>query len=159
MTNTYLPILATLQTTTDRMMLQRSLEKMEEKLFQTKGKSISELITCFFPKKQADSILSLCRTNAISLDNSPQVEQFIKTLAKQMNDLPVLNVTLAFEPSEETITLLSTWVQSNIGHGVLLGIQIDKTILGGAIVQWQGIYKDFSLLKTIDSHFSHHKTN
>lgn len=115
---------------------------------------MSTLIPRLFPKKQADAILSFCRSNSISLDDSMQVQQLIKTLTQQVTILPVLSITLSFEPNEETINLIATWIQSNIGHGILFDINIDKTILGGAIIEWRGVYKDFSLLKKIDTYFS-----
>lgn len=151
--NNFLPITTTLLTTADRTMFLWSLKKMEEEFYRTKEQSLSAAVPRIFPKKQAEAILSFCKSNAISLDDFAQVEQLIKTLTEQVTALPVLSVTLSFEPSEETINLLATWVQSNIGHAVLLDIHLDKTILGGAILEWRGIYKDFSLLKKVDSYF------
>ena len=56
--------------------------------------------------------------------------------------MPVVRLTLAFEPNRD-------WIVKAVGEAVVLDMAVDKSILGGAIVENAGKYGDYSLRKII----------
>lgn len=67
--------------------------------------------------------------------------------------LPILQLTLAFEPSEVVIGNISRWARQNLADGVLLDLSLDRSVLGGAIIMYQGKFYDFTLRKKLQSIF------
>ena len=62
-------------------------------------------------------------------------------------------MSLAIDPTPETIDRLFDWVKKNLGEGIVLDIDKDESILGGAIISFDGIYNDLSLRKTLEGIF------
>lgn len=80
-------------------------------------------------------------------------EVFLKDLKAKINSLTYLGLKIAFEPNLEIVGKLHTWVKQNLGEGVALDIVIDKSILGGAIIEYKGKIGNFSILKEVDHYF------
>jgi F0F1-type ATP synthase delta subunit len=57
---------------------------------------------------------------------------------------------LAFDPTRRTIERIHNFVKENIGIGYILDIEIYHDVLGGAIVIFNGKYKDFTLKKNLE---------
>jgi F0F1-type ATP synthase delta subunit len=69
-------------------------------------------------------------------------------------ELPEVHLTLAFTPTESFRKKISAWLQKEIGRPLFLKITVDKTILGGAIIIYNGRYQDASLRKKLDERLS-----
>lgn len=67
--------------------------------------------------------------------------------------LPILQMTLAFEPSEAVIGNISRWARQTLAPGILLDLSLDRSILGGAIIIYQGKFFDYSLRKKLQAVF------
>lgn len=76
-----------------------------------------------------------------------QLRNLAKELHNSIRSVPKLQLVLAFNPTEAFIKKLFSWVGSNVGEGVVLDIMLDQKILGGAVVTFNGKYKDYSVLK------------
>lgn len=64
--------------------------------------------------------------------------------------MTTVNLTLAFLPSKSLVKKLALWFKKNFGSKVVLDIQVDPKILGGAILSFNGYYRDFSLKKKLE---------
>ena len=70
-------------------------------------------------------------------------------LRQAVLDLPVVRLTLALEPAGNWILEIRNWVIKAVGKTVVLDMAVDKSILGGAIIENAGKYGDYSLRKMI----------
>jgi F0F1-type ATP synthase delta subunit len=77
------------------------------------------------------------------------LREFISQLQDNIKACKSLKATLAFQPDNETITVFSTWAKKNIGSNVLLDIEINKEIVGGAVIIVDGQYRDYSVRKKL----------
>jgi hypothetical protein len=75
-------------------------------------------------------------------------------LKAKINSLTYLGLRIAFEPNLEAVGKFYTWVRQNIGEGVALDIVIDKTVLGGAVIEYKGKIKNFSVLTLVNQYFT-----
>jgi len=66
-------------------------------------------------------------------------------LKEKLKSLPIFSLTIGFEPTEEFKEKLVHWIKENVEKKAVLDLKIDKEILGGAIISWQGKYKNYSL--------------
>jgi hypothetical protein len=88
------------------------------------------------------------------LDPSTDREEFLKTLRQKITEIDYLRLVIAFEPTLEIIDKVYTWVHQNIGSNISLDLTIDKTILGGAIIEYKGRIGNFALITDVKKYFS-----
>jgi F0F1-type ATP synthase delta subunit len=86
-------------------------------------------------------------------------DEVLKSLKLKINSLNYLNLTIAFEPSLETINRFYVWAKQNLGDGIALNISIDKSILGGAVIEFKGKVSSFTLIKKIEDYFLNTNVN
>lgn len=80
-------------------------------------------------------------------------EKYLKGLEEKVAQLRELKLTLSFQPTEEFVDELNAWVIEHLGAGIILDIKVDQKILGGAIITYEGKYRDYSLAKRFDKSF------
>lgn len=83
-------------------------------------------------------------------------EEVFNRLRERVNNLEYINLTLGFEPTLETLGRISNWVRQNIKDDIALDLSIDKSILGGAKIEYKGRIFNSTLLSRVDEYF---KTN
>lgn len=85
--------------------------------------------------------------------SQPLEEQLFlfKKIKEEFQNLPQLKLEIAFQPDRGFILRLKKWLDEEVGQGIILDIFFDPDVVGGAIVEYQGKYFDFSLGKEIDN--------
>lgn len=114
-----------------------------------------------FDKKVAKStaviIKKLIEKNGINASDYPAAEKLLSGLKEYLKKSKTLKMSLAIEPSEEIVDHIFNWVLENMGDGIILDIERDESILGGAIISFNGTYKDLSLRRTLEEIFNSKK--
>src|SRR5260221_229798 len=75
----------------------------------------------------------------------------IKELRAKLDKVKFMELTLAFDPSSKLLNKIISLVKSSAGPNVALDIKIDKGIIGGAVIAYNGKYGDFSLSGKLES--------
>jgi hypothetical protein len=75
---------------------------------------------------------------------------FFNELKKYLESFPVVKLILAFSPSGDFLKNLSKWVKEQIGKEAVLEILVKEEIVGGAVVEYSGEYRDYSLVRKLD---------
>jgi len=91
------------------------------------------------------------------LAEGEEKQALVSSLKKFVDRAKIIKITLAFEPREETLDKLFSWVMKNIGLGAIMDVSYDESIVGGAIVAVDGKYRDLSLKKRINELFQNGK--
>lgn len=63
---------------------------------------------------------------------------------KELENLRILNMTVAVEPTRSNILAYGAWVKKNLGEDVILDIEVNGNLVAGAQIVWNGKYKDYS---------------
>ena len=71
----------------------------------------------------------------------------------QRTRLATVNVILAIPATQKINDAISSFVRSEFGEGVVLEISVKPEILGGAILIFEGFYRDYSLLTKLTEAF------
>ena len=102
--------------------------------------------------------LSIFRDNNSNqnVENSSMLE-YAKSLLEMLKKVKVSHVTLAFEPSEEYLRVLHSRISAIVGSIMVLHVTVDKKILGGCLLSFDGLYKDLSLVSYINKYFLSNK--
>lgn len=89
----------------------------------------------------------------ITTDNHAVVKEKIEDLREKLHGLRTVQLTLAFAPNDEAISLFSDWIKKNVSPTAIMDLQFDKTIVGGAQIIVDGEYRDYSVRKGLASRF------
>lgn len=130
----------------------RLLEGLNGQLFKQAFTS-REILDKLLPYSQADLIKRLASEYNISIEDKHEMESFFIALQHMLKGLPVISLTLAVIPSQEGIDYLSNWFYINFQKNVIIDIQYNPDILGGAIIAFNGKYGDYSLKKHVEKLF------
>jgi len=110
---------------------------LSEKL---KGK-ISEELKNFFERMEKKGMLS---------KNPEQQYSFLEKIKKYLLSLSEVKLEIAFSPSNDFLKEISLWFKEELGQKVILDLTVNPKIVGGAIIEYQGNWRDYSLAREID---------
>lgn len=130
------------------------IDLLMESLFTTKT-DISEKMSKVFPAEKKNAIENSCHQNGIDVKNYISVQRFLLDLKEYLKNLPMVNLTLAFNPKEEIIRRISSWFSYKLNTNVILHITVDSELIGGAIIGFNGKYIDGSLKKIVHDMIEH----
>jgi hypothetical protein len=75
---------------------------------------------------------------------------FFQELEKFLLEIPKVKLEIAFEPNDEFVLEIDKWFREKVGAKVILDIFVNPKIVGGAKIEYQGKWADFSLEKEIE---------
>jgi ATP synthase delta (OSCP) subunit len=125
------------------------LTSISEMFFQT-GFNFESALTVHFGINKRDRIISILHANNINTESLPSVKEFIFVLMSKISSLPVLALTIAFEPQEQTLKTLAEWFFINMHKQMLFDISVDKNVIAGARITYNGKFYDFSVRPTFE---------
>ncbi len=83
----------------------------------------------------------------------------IYKLEKKLRSLPEIKLEIAFSPDDNFINKLGQWIEKELGQKIILDITVNPKVVAGAIIEYQGNWRDFSSAKEIDRLFIKELTN
>jgi hypothetical protein len=122
---------------------------ISQAIYQT-GFNLEELLLEQFGLQKKDKFIMLLQENKISATSPTDLKTFFDAIQEKISTLPILSMTLGFEPKEKTLQSLSEWFFLNIKKQVLFDISVDHALIGGAIISFNGKQKDFSVKPKFD---------
>lgn len=154
----YLDILSDIKTVSDLSLFLSSINDLASSLYELKG-GTNEKISKYLSNQQKDKIIAYCRDNQINIEDPISLQKFLFSLSDELKTVPQITLYLVSEPKDKVINQISEWIYLNLNKKILLNIQIDRKIIGGAVIVYKGIYKDYSLNEKLDQMLSEGKLN
>ena len=140
---------AYIRTTEDATNFLSILGTLNNEVFK-KNTTLDEILEQDVSYQKGLTIKKIAATHKVDLQNRAEVPAFITKLTESINELPTVHLTLAFAPRRQLITVMSQWFMVNFQQVVLLDIKVDKSIMGGSIVEFNGKRQDYSLRKQVE---------
>lgn len=78
------------------------------------------------------------------------IYQLFAELENKVKSLPQLVIYTAFDPGEEEIRQIGSWIRTNLTAIKLFDLKLDPNLIAGAALTYQGVYKDLSLRSRIE---------
>jgi hypothetical protein len=100
--------------------------------------------------RKKDAFLTMLRETKIMTTSNQALTEFLKTIQDRIHALPVLSISLAFEPTEQTLKVISEWFLLNMHKQVLFDITVQPQLLAGAAINYNGRFADFSIKTTFE---------
>lgn len=151
--NPYQEILSEIQTKEEARELSFLIDTLLADIYKTNKKAVEKDLEKSLSQKIYQKIIKTMGTDYTLSD----VKQFLTELKENLQKLKILNLTLAIQPTAALIKEISLWIKENLGEGIILGIEKDKDIMGGAIISFEGSYKDYSLRKVYEEKINQSK--
>ncbi len=79
-------------------------------------------------------------------------KQFLEQIVTELKAVPLVKITLAFEPDDSFTSKLNETISAQAGQKVILDISVNHHIVAGAVVEYLGRYKDYSLEPKVDQY-------
>lgn len=107
--------------------------------------NLEKVLTSELGMRKKDACMKLLRENKIDESSTSGVQEFFKKIQETMSHFPLVLLTIAFEPTNETLTALSQWFLFTLKKHVILDIHTDRNLIAGATVTYNGRFKNYSL--------------
>lgn len=148
----YFDIITSLRTKEDLNQLSSEIDTLLASIFESANQSFDKALRAI-SIENAKKINDTISKNGIQTTDKELIKNFLEGLKKLLGKFKTIRLIISFEPSYSAIENIHNWVISNLGEGFLLDIETNKSLLGGAIIVFDGNYKDFSLKKTLEETF------
>jgi len=123
---------------------QSGLTSVTDKIFQNDF-NIEKALSDQFGINTSDRLLAIMREHAINMQSRENIKTFLTTMQESISKLPTLTLTIAFEPQEKTLKSLSEWFLINMKRQVVFDFSVDKKVIAGATLTYNGKFFDFSV--------------
>ncbi len=120
------------------------IARVSEKIYETDFDLDKTLMEEFGLKKK-ELLLAMFRDNDVSPESPNKLKDFLGSVQKEIALLPVLTLKIAFEPTDKILKTLSEWFVMNIKNQVLFDINVDKRLIAGAILNYNGKDVDYTI--------------
>src|SRR5690606_21777939 len=90
----------------------------------------------------SDSIAHSLSVHEIAYNDYTSLQRYFNGLKEFLTSLPVLQLTLAYNPKNEQLETISEAVRRQTGKPVILQIHHNPQMLGGAVITFEGRYID-----------------
>lgn len=137
------------QTKKEAAVFTQGLTQLSESLYKTDFQLEKTLLTIFGLKKK-DAFLTLLQVQKVQITNIDSLKDFVTKLINYIQTLPVLSITIAFEPQQETLQTIAQWFVNQLKTQLLLELTIDPRILAGATMSYKGKFMDYSIKSIFD---------
>lgn len=147
----YKSLIELTQTTEDIVSLNEEIDLLLQSLYHVEIYQFEEVLTKFVRIRVAAELRKLLQN--IKETEKDKIKALLSNMYRAICSLPILRLTLAFEPSEYIINNFSHWARLNLEPGILLDLSLDRSLCGGAVIAYQGKLYDFSLRKKLKEIF------
>lgn len=144
----YERIYANVRTTDERGIVYTGIETLLDTLYKQKG-NIAALIETEMPSAIVRPLKQeLLRLSETAPDS---IKEYLEGLQNTLEKLQVLSIEIAYSPTEETLAVLTAWMREHIGADVIMELSVDRTLLGGARISYEGRYKEINLAFIVET--------
>ncbi len=102
------------------------------------------------PSSWQEALLAVYKANNIDTQNKVQISDFLVKVREHIKKIPTVNLTLAVDLSSQSLEEISNTLTEHVGEKVLLELRKDEAIVAGAVIAYNGYFKDYSLRGKLD---------
>ncbi len=145
-------IFETIYTVSELQLFYKEIDTIISSLFKSQA-SFENIIKDILSPNKADSFLSYFQELHVDVKNPVAIQEALLQLKILGNQIPVIHMTLAFEPTNAVLKSISLWFSRREQKKVILDLTLERQLLGGAFISYDGLYKDYTLKAKIDRYF------
>ncbi len=147
----YQGLIELIQTTDDVVKLDEEIDLLLQSIYHLEKDIFEDTLEKMVRIRVAMEIRKLVKQDTSS--KKEEIKILLSNMYRTICALPIVQLTLAFEPSEAVIGNISRWARKNLAAGILLDLSLDRSVLGGAIIVYHGKFYDLTLRKKLQDVF------
>ena len=136
-------------TKNDLVLFYKEIDQVIAELFKS-SEGTEHVLGETLSSEKKQKIMAFLKASGIELSDQVKVQEQLQIIKELGNLLPVVSLVLAFEPTAKNIRNISLWFNRSLDQKVLLDITLERTIIGGAHISFEGLYHDATLKTTIN---------
>lgn len=136
----------------DLNLLLQAVEEVKRNTYRTGAHNLGEVLKKWLPERLAHPLEKIW-LDCLGGSQPHTLGEFIDNLKLEFKKLRILKLYLAGEPSIETLERIENWIKKEIGEDVILEIELDPAIIGGAKIAFAGKFREITLHQLIDNYF------
>lgn len=145
-------LFSSIYTKQDLQLFYKEIDQVKASLFEGPG-SLQEKLSAVFNPEKTEEILTFINLEKIRVDSPVFIQEGLEKIKTLGDLLPVISLELAFEPTENVLKKIDTWLMQNIGKKVLVNISLERRDIGGTNISFNGVYKNYTLRNKINEAF------
>ncbi len=139
-------------TVSELQLFYKEIDHIVSSLF-SDSSSISDILEKSLSPEKKEVIINYLENEHVDIKNPVLIQESLLKLKKEGDKIPVVNLTLAFEPTQSILKNMSLWFLRRIQKKVVLNITLERTVLGGAFISYDGKYKDYTIQTKLNKYF------
>ena len=80
-----------------------------------------------------------------TVSTKKNVRTTIDTINRKLKKIPVVNLTIAYKPPHTHLEIFSSFLERALGQQVLLSIKTQEDLIGGAVIEFNGKYGNYTI--------------
>lgn len=149
----YYDFINSIETIGERDQIASEIDYLLESIFENSNDPLTNALKKISVQTE-EKLKGIFKKNNLDILDRETVKNDLSQLKKILKSFKVIKLSIAFYPSREIIEKVSKWIKSNLGAEYLLDIEVNKSIIGGAIIVFNGKYRDMTLRKTLEETFA-----
>ncbi|KKQ97641.1 MAG: hypothetical protein UT23_C0010G0037 [Candidatus Woesebacteria bacterium GW2011_GWA1_39_12] len=77
----------------------------------------------------------------------------MRGLEKELKNLKDVYLTLAYEPTQDQIDTIASFIRQSTGGKIILNLSYDPQLIGGVEIIYEGVFRDFSFKRIFEKEF------
>lgn len=142
------PLFPYLKTRKDATELTVLFEDVSDNLFKDNLTS-EKVFNSKLPYDLASILGKMSQEKNISLQDKNALQDFLNKIQHEISKIPVVHIILAIDPTKDMIDEITNWFYVKYERLILLDITIDKDLIGGASLSFNGRANEYSLRNQI----------
>jgi F0F1-type ATP synthase delta subunit len=127
----------------------QEINQLQKKISERTEKDLTEKLQKTSNEKLKYFITQWEKQNLIPENNEGQ-SVFLEELKQYLQKIPQIRIQVARTLPDSFLEQISSWLKNNTKEKLILNIVFNPKIVGGAIIEYKGEYRNYSLAKNIN---------
>jgi F0F1-type ATP synthase delta subunit len=103
--------------------------------------------------QEKEALSNMIQKHGVVTSDPMKFQEYLEELKEAIRSIPTMDVTIGIDPKDSLVSIISTWLKSNAKTRFILDFHKDDTCGGGAVVEFGGERRDFTIRKHLQNKF------
>lgn len=129
-----------------------SINRFKLDLFNYNAEELKQKLSSDYSHSFHEALNELLAKNNLELreDLKLPIESLLEKVEEEALKVEVLELVLAFDPTDRFLGEIKNWIRKNVEGNVLLELKVRESIIGGAELVYKGLYKDLTISNRLE---------
>ncbi len=102
---------------------------------------------------EKEALIGMIQKHAVNTADPMKFQEYLEELKEAVRSIPVMDVTIGVDPKDALVSVVASWLKTNATTRFILDFHKDDTCGGGAVVEFGGERRDFTIRKHLQNKF------